>query len=169
MQELLLSGRLDIALISFPDPLPGISLEPVAREFLYLAGCAEDFPLGERCSVTEALALPQVVAHRPNRERLALEAAAAKVGLSMEIAVEVDGLALMKMLAARKRGYLLLPATALLAEARDPAWRLSRLEGFEMTRYVARRATSVRSRLVAAVQEVLLEEVDRLKAEGLMR
>ena len=169
VQEMLLAGRLDIALISFPDPLPGISLEPVAREFLYLAGSAEDFPLGDRCSVAEALALPLVVAHRPNRERLALEGAAAKVGLSVEIAMEVDGLALGKMLAARKRGYLLLPATALLAEAHDPTWRLSRIEGFEMTRYVARRATSVRSRLVAAVQEALLEQVEYLKAEGLMR
>ncbi len=164
LQEMLLKGRLDLALLTLPDPLPGLDFDPVARENIYLVGPAGGLPIkGEECTFRQALSVPQVAAHRPNRERTALEEYAKRYDVELQVAVEADGLTLMKTLALQGRGAIILPETALQEEKNDDAWSLVRISDYKLTRYLAKRSTQVQSRAVIAVQSLLLQEIEALK------
>lgn len=169
LQEMLVKGRLDFAILTFPDPLPGIDVEPIAREHIYLVGPPAILLIeGDQCTMAEALAIPQVASHKPNRERSALEAMARKYGVTLQVTVEADGLPLMKMLSQQGRGALLLPETALLAEKNDPQWRIVRVRDFAITRFLARRTAQAQSKAAAAALTILLEEIEALKRDGIM-
>lgn len=169
LQELLLKGRLDMAILTFPDALPGIDIDPLAREHVYFAGRAEDFPIeGDTVPMRDALRHPMVISHRPSRERSGLEATARRFDVEMTVAVEADGLPLMKMLAQQGRGYLMLPETALYMEKDDPSWRVVRIEDYQLVRFLARRSTQVPSKAASAVYDILMSEIEALKAQGMM-
>ena len=169
LQEMLLKGRLDFAILTFPDPLPGLDVDPIAREHVYLVGPADNFPFdGDECTMTQALGVPLVASHHPSRERRALEGLSKKHGIPLTVTVEADGLPLMKLLSQQGRGAIFLPETAVQAEKDDPRWRLARIRDFAITRFLARRSSQTQSKAMATVLTILLEEVEALKVLGIM-
>ena len=169
LQDRLLKGQLDLAIVTFPDPLPGLDLEPIAREKLYVAGPASDFPIAKlECTIAEALSIPQVVAHKPNRERIALEDIAKKNNISLKVAVEADGLSLMKLFSQQGRGAIILPETALRMEMSNSNWKVIPIEDLSLTRWLARRSSNLQNKPVEKVYNILLEEIANLKKVGMM-
>lgn len=164
LQEMLIKGRLDLAILTLPDPVAGLDLDPIAREHIYLAGPAGSLPFtGKKCAFREALSVPQVAPHHPHRERAALEEFAKKFGVELQISVEADGLTLMKMLSLQGRGAVILPETALQEEKNDDAWSVLEISDYKLTRYLAKRSALVQSRAAIAVQSLLLQEIEALK------
>src|SRR3546814_16686400 len=99
LQELLVKGRLDLAIITFPDPIPGIDVQPLAREKFYLLAPADMHPLPYgTCSTQQALGVPLILSHLPQRERCHIEALSKKssseerrVGKSVSVRVDPGG------------------------------------------------------------------------------
>ncbi|WP_052730560.1 LysR family transcriptional regulator [Sphingomonas sp. SRS2] len=169
LQELLVKGRLDLAIITFPDPIAGIDVQPLARERFYLLAPANMHPLpSETCTIQQALGVPLILSHLPQRERSNIEALAKKSGITLNVGVEADSLSLMKSLSMLGYGSLLLPETAVLEEKGNPAWHATALSDLTLTRYIARRVTPTPSNAVTCVHEILMEEIENLKSVGVM-
>lgn len=167
LQEHLMRGLLDAAILSFPDALPGRDLELLAREPLYLVSAASQAPdLGDICKVDDVLRFPLIVAHRPHRERLRLERLAKSRGVELLVATEVDRLPLTISLARRGLGFAILPHTALTDYFDDAAWSITRIADFSLSRYLASRPSALPSPVFSVVEAALREEINQLRDEG---
>lgn len=94
MQESLITGRLDIALLYNASATPGIEITPLLEEDLFLVQgqtqathSLRDQPIALR----DVAALPLIIPTRPNAIRMLVEAELANIGCYPHIALEIDG------------------------------------------------------------------------------
>lgn len=95
LQDGLVSGRLDIAVLYNAQPTEEIDLTPLTDEALVLVtkrppGLAED-PPPEPITLKALAELPLVIPSRPNAIRMHVEALMASIGCRPNIALEIDG------------------------------------------------------------------------------
>ncbi|WP_341645546.1 LysR substrate-binding domain-containing protein [Thauera sp. SDU_THAU2] len=91
MQESLMSGRLDIALVYNSSPSQDIDLIPLLEEPLFLIQRRDAAPPDETPITLQALARqPIIIPSRPNTIRMLVETELANLGLHPRIALEVD-------------------------------------------------------------------------------
>lgn len=107
--EQLLSGRLDVAVLLNPAASQRVALEPVATEALYLIGAN---PVGRRGSVVRLggiASLPLIFPGAPHPIRSLVESEAARLGLRLNIALEIDVVGSIVDLVAAGYGYSIVP------------------------------------------------------------
>jgi LysR family transcriptional regulator, nitrogen assimilation regulatory protein len=113
LQEDLIRGRLDVALLHNPSACPEISLQPIARQKLFLVQRSQ----GQSSKVAVALAdldgYPLVIPSRPNAIRMLLESELAKLGKAPRVALEIDGVSAILDLVADGAGYAVLSSDAI--------------------------------------------------------
>ncbi|EYC50862.1 LysR family transcriptional regulator [Hylemonella gracilis str. Niagara R] len=175
MQEGLLTGRLDLALLYNPPPSTEFESLPLMDDMMLLIGPsnagrtshAPDLPgagpagagkksaqtgtlelLGETISLHEVGALPLVIPSRPNALRMLVEAEMGNIGCKPTIALEIDGVAAILDLVADGLGYAVLPRHALISATRPDAYRARPISLGRPDH--AARATPLLSRLVIA-------------------
>src|SRR5665647_1522577 len=95
MQESLVNGRLDIAVLYNAQPSADIDTAPLLEEDLLLVqarppGLQED-PSPAPISLQAVSQLPLVIPSRPNAIRMHLESEMANIGCRLKIALEIDG------------------------------------------------------------------------------
>ena len=124
MQEGLLTGRLDIALLYNPQPSPELETQPLMDEELLLIGPrrTRSKAATEPISLREASALPLVIPSRPNAIRMVVETEMAGIGCKPEISLEIDGVAAILDLVADGAGYAILPKYSLATTTRPEAY-----------------------------------------------
>jgi LysR family transcriptional regulator, nitrogen assimilation regulatory protein len=114
MQELLIAGRLDIALLFNPTPSPDVDATLLLEEDLFLIQRKEDAAGSSKpISLRELAALPLVIPSRPNAIRTLVEVEMAGIGCRPTIALEIDGVAAILDLVADGAGCAVLSATAM--------------------------------------------------------
>ena len=128
MQEWLLNGRLDIAVLYNAQPAAGIELAPLLDEELLLVqarppGLAED-PPPSAITLKEVAKLPLVIPSRPNAIRMHVESEMAGIGCRPLIALEIDGVSAILDLVADGAGCALLPANAVASSIRPSAFTM---------------------------------------------
>jgi LysR family nitrogen assimilation transcriptional regulator len=116
MQENLLSGRLDIALLYNATSTPGLELWPLVQEELWLVqprppGLLED-PPPPPISLKEVSQIPLVIPSRPNAIRMHVESEMADLGCRPQIALEIDGVTAILELVADGAGSAILSRNA---------------------------------------------------------
>ena len=126
MQESLLSGRIDIALLYNPNNTPGLELTPLLREELWLIqarppGLQED-PPPPAISLKEVASLPLVIPSRPNAIRMHVEAQMADVGCRPQVALEIDGVTAILELVADGAGSAILSRNAVTRSIKPSAF-----------------------------------------------
>ncbi len=126
MQENLMSGRLDIAVLYNPSPMPGIELRALVEEELLLVqprppGLQED-PPPPPVTLREVAALPLVIPSRPNALRMHVESEMADIGCRPNIALEIDGVSAILDLVADGAGVAILPRNAVMRSVRPSAY-----------------------------------------------
>jgi LysR family transcriptional regulator, nitrogen assimilation regulatory protein len=126
MQENLLNGRLDIAVLYNPSKLPGIELHPLLEEELLLVqarppGLQED-PPPPPITLKEVAKLPLVIPSRPNAIRMHVESEMAAIGCSPHIALEIDGVSAILDLVADGAGHAILSRNAVMRSVRPSAY-----------------------------------------------
>lgn len=117
MQEWLLAGQLDIALLYNPNPSPELTLEPLTNERLVLVG-----PRGQQAQAKplalRALAdIPLVIPNRPHTVRMLLETEMAQIGARPLVRLEIDGVPAILDLVADGAGHAVLTRQAVLTSA----------------------------------------------------
>ncbi len=128
MQENLMNGRLDIAVLYNPSPLPGIELQALVEEELLLVqarppGLQED-PPPPPVSLRDMAGLPLVIPSRPNALRMHVESEMAAIGCKPSIALEIDGVSAILDLVADGAGVAILPRNAVMRSVRPSAYTL---------------------------------------------
>ena len=126
MQEWLLNGRLDIAVLYNAQPANGIEMMPLLTEYLMLVqarppGLLED-PPPPPIALHDVARLPLVIPSRPNSIRMHVEAEMAGIGCRPLIALEIDGVSAILDLVADGAGCAVLPRNAVASSIRPSAF-----------------------------------------------
>lgn len=127
MQESLVSGRLDIALLYNASSGPDTELTPLLEEDLYLVQARparRSSPNREVVSLRDLAKSPLVIPSRPNAIRMQVEGALAAQGLRPTIAMEVDGVAAILELVAGGGVSAILSANAVQTSGRPSAFSM---------------------------------------------
>jgi LysR family transcriptional regulator, nitrogen assimilation regulatory protein len=157
MQELLVAGRLDIALLYNPTPSPDIDANLLLEEDLFLIepkkGSADT--TAKPITLRDLAEVPLVIPSRPNAIRTLVEVEMANIGCRPTIALEIDGVAAILDLVADGAGCAVLSANAARALGK-PATFVARpirprLRSKLMLAISSRRPTTLTQQSVMAV------------------
>ena len=126
MQEGLLNGRLDIAMLYNANASNGLELTPLVREELLLVqarrpGLQEDPPPAP-ITLKDVAALPLVIPSRPNAIRMHVESELARIGCHPHIAYEIDGVPAILELVADGAGAAILSRNAVASSIKPSAF-----------------------------------------------
>lgn len=166
LYEGVLLGQLDIALLYNPVASPNIKITPIVSEPLYLISAS---PVGsDSASVTLAALteLPLILPHGNHSIRVAIESAAARLGLAVNIKLQVDASYPTMELVAQGMGHSIMPR---LVERGGhlPAlsWQKITEPALETTLCMALPAQQPSNPLVIAAAEVVRTSLGELLAD----
>lgn len=128
MQESLLNGRLDIAVLYNAQSSPDTEISPLQDEDLFLVqlrppGVRQD-AVARPIALRDVAPLPLVIPSRPNAIRMQVETEMANIGCRPQIALEIDGVPAILDLVADGAGSAVLPRHAVDNAARPSAFTL---------------------------------------------
>ena len=127
MQESLLTGRLDIALLYNPQPSRDVDGETVLEEDLFLVSAAKGTGAARRGAPLPLQRLaeqPLVIPTRPNAIRMLVEAELAAIGRRPQIALEIDGVPAILALVADGAGHAVLSRNAVALAGRSQRYAI---------------------------------------------
>lgn len=124
MQESLVSGRLDLALLYNAEPSPDVETYPLLDEELYLVARKGDKAGNQPLPLRELAKLPLVIPSRPNAMRMQVETELANLGLHPNIALEIDAISAIQELVADGAGYAVLSKSAVCSFSRPDAFNV---------------------------------------------
>ena len=132
VRESLLSGRIDIGIMSCEAHHPDLLHTPLFREAMWLVGRPQDWPfLDEALPSARLDKLPLVAG---SFMRTLLEKSLSKDQVRLNIVAEVDSLSLAKEAVRAGAGYFVTPISALYRELNQGEFTGARLEGLEVSR-----------------------------------
>lgn len=91
LQDALLSGQIDLALLYNASGDPDLAVEPLLEEPLYLVTRYVSGAQPRPMPLPAIADLPLVIPRRPNAFRVMVDDALARIGLSVRVAMEADG------------------------------------------------------------------------------
>ncbi|MBK9443829.1 MAG: LysR family transcriptional regulator [Comamonadaceae bacterium] len=128
MQESLIAGRLDIAVLYNAQPTAETEVTPLFEEDLLLVQrrttAASDDPAPGSISLKEVALLPLVIPSRLNAVRMHVESEMANRGLRLKIALEIDGVSAILDLVADGAGSAVLTRNAVANSLRPAAYHV---------------------------------------------
>ncbi|MFV0332866.1 MAG: LysR substrate-binding domain-containing protein [Tropicimonas sp.] len=131
ISELVMTGKLDIALIYDPGRLPGLSFEPVQTEELYLVSITpSDGDAGEAGEVTlaEAVRHPLILPGQIHTLRQVIDTALARARLKAQVRGQTESISILAEAMAEGMGRTILPRSAARAlQRRLPEARFYRI------------------------------------------
>ncbi|MBP6006639.1 MAG: LysR family transcriptional regulator [Rhodoferax sp.] len=126
MQESLINGRLDLAVLYNAQPVPELEISRLLEEDLLLVQRRSDFLPTESSpdaiTLRELATLQLVIPTRPNAIRMQVESALANVGCRLNIALEIDGVSAILDLVANGSGAAVLSRNAVDSSVRPNAF-----------------------------------------------
>ncbi len=135
MQEGLLSGRLDLAVLYENANRQGLEISHLLDEALVLvqlrqppAKNATKRAGREAISLQEVAQLPLVIPSRPNAIRMHVESEMALLGCKPMVALEIDGISAILDLVQDQAGSAILPRNAVVRSLRPKAFRTRSIE-----------------------------------------
>ena len=163
MQESLVNGRLDIAVLYNTQPGSEVDISPLLEEDLLLVqarppGLLED-PAAGPVMLKDVAQLPLVIPSRPNAIRMHVESEMANLGYRLKIALEIDGVSAILDLVADGAGSAVLSRNAVASSVRPSAFTVRTIVQPALRTKVSL-ATSA-SRPVTLTQQATLELIRR--------
>ncbi|RIX49795.1 MAG: LysR family transcriptional regulator [Rhodocyclales bacterium GT-UBC] len=167
MQEALISGRLDLALLYNASPSPDVDLTPLLDEEMFLVSRKGDEQVPARLPMSELPGFPLIVPSRPNAIRMLIEGELANLGLRPSIALEVDGVSTILDLVGEGFGYAVLSRNAVANLAGTQVFQLSPIVDPVLFSKLSLALNSHRQ--VTATQRALIEIVQKVAGERLAK
>lgn len=170
MQEALVNGRLDIALLYNAMPTPDVELAPLLEEALYLVKPVAPPTKPQRSmSTTKRARLPNialidiapqplVIPTRPNAIRNLVETRLGDLGLRPTIALEIDGVSAILELVADGAGCAVLPQSAVGSALAMQRFEIAQIDGLLSRLSIATSA----QRPITLTQRAMLELIGSL-------
>lgn len=162
LYDKVLLGQVDFALVLSPAGSPNLQIEPMATEQLYLVGPKGDLPESETIALRDLVSYPLILPYSNQWTRPALETEAARLGLQLNIILEIDSTASTIEIVAKGGGYAILPGSLQkLGSLPNLSWQRIIDPHLEATMCLISQAKQARSLLSQAastvVKETLLE------------
>jgi LysR family transcriptional regulator, nitrogen assimilation regulatory protein len=180
MQESLIAGRLDIALLYNAVPTPEVEVSPLLQEDLMLVQCAQ---LGKAVSTAtskgkavkttmspsskattlpvitlrELVEIPLIIPTRPNALRTLVDTELHNIGGHLQIALEIDGVAAILDLVADGAGSAVLPKNAVITSANPALFSMRPIKGLRSRLGLAVSAQRPATLTQRAMQEIIRE------------
>jgi LysR family nitrogen assimilation transcriptional regulator len=113
LAEQVVMGKLDFAIVLNPSASPKLVIDPVGTEVLYLIGSN---PVGhdpENVKLSSLAGLPLIMPHAIHTIRPLLEYEAARLGVMLNIALEIDSVRSISELVQKNRGYTVMPRNSM--------------------------------------------------------
>ena len=176
MQEALVNGRLDIALLYNAMPATDIELAPLLEEAMYLVKPAAPSLKPQRSAspgrqaeskakagvtkiaLTEIAALPLVIPTRPNALRNLVETRLGDIGLRPTIALEIDGVSAILELVADGAGCGVLPQSA-VASLQGRAEAMQRFEILQIDGLLSRLSIATSAQRPSTLTQRAMQEL----------
>ena len=115
LQEWLVLGRVEVALLFDPTPMPQLEFEPLCRDELVLVGHrAANVPMPASISFAQLARYPLILPPLPNAIRRLVESGCRRARITLDIAVEVDTVQAILELVTRDQGYGVLPSGTIM-------------------------------------------------------
>lgn len=155
MQEWLLAGRLDIALLYNPMPSPELDISPLTCEGLYLIGPCTEHPITAPVMLSALASIPLIIPNRPHTVRMLLESKMSLIGCKPQISLEIDSVPAILDLVADGAGYAVLTEHAVLTSARPAAYHVQPIVQPELLSRLCLATAS--GRITTLTQNAMLE------------
>jgi LysR family nitrogen assimilation transcriptional regulator len=167
MQEAVINGRLDVAVMYDVNQSPDIELIPIFEQSLYLVQRRVDDVEEGTIELKELANIPLVIPRRPNIIRMHVESALSNIGLHPNIAIEVDVVSAIMDLVLEGEGSAILPYCTIYALGGLENFTIRLIENPPITTnlFIAisahRPLTKVQKNLIEIVTRKLHELIDR--------
>ena len=163
MQESLVNGRLDIAVLYNTQPGSEVDISPLLEEDLLLVqarppGLLED-PASGPVKLKDVAQLPLVIPSRPNAIRMHVESEMANLGCRLKIALEIDGVSAILDLVADGAGSAVLSRNAVASSVRPSAFTVRTIVQPALRTKVSLATSALRP--VTLTQQATLELIRR--------
>ena len=163
MQESLVNGRLDIAVLYNTQPGSEVDISPLLEEDLLLVqarppGLLED-PAAGPVTLKDVAQLPLVIPSRPNAIRMHVESEMANLGCRLKIALEIDGVSAILDLVADGAGSAVLSRNAVASSVRPSAFTVRTIVQPALRTKVSLATSALRP--VTLTQQATLELIRR--------
>jgi LysR family transcriptional regulator, nitrogen assimilation regulatory protein len=170
MQEALVNGRLDIALLYNAFATPEVELAPLLEEALYLVKPASALkqsaksksslspakkPKLAKVKLQDIADLPLVIPTKPNAIRNLVETRLGDLGLRPKIALEIDGVSAILELVADGAGCAVLPQSAVLSAQAMQRFDVAQIDGLLSRLSLATSALRPSTLTQRAMQELI--------------
>ncbi len=166
MQESLLTGQLDIALVYNALPTPGIELRPLLQdELLLVQGRLDQVAENGPVELADIADYPLIIPGRPNALRMHVETALLNISAQPRIAMEVNSVATILDLVADGVGCAILSPHAVLTAAQPERFTLQRIVNPGLFPLLSV-ATSA-DRPATSTQQATLDMLERIAREVL--
>ena len=166
MQESLLTGQLDIALVYNALPTPGIELRPLLQdELLLVQGRLDQVTENGPVELADIADYPLIIPGRPNALRMHVETALLNISAQPRIAMEVNSVATILDLVADGVGCAILSPHAVLTAAQPERFTLRRIVNPGLLPLLSL-ATSA-DRPATSTQQATLDMLERIAREVL--
>lgn len=167
LEEWMEAGRLDLAVLYDAQPLPGIALEPVLVEDLWLVGGPNALSASRKEVAFRALPRYRLVLPSPSHShRRLVEGLALSHNVRLDVAAEIDSLSVQKAMVADGGTFTIVPHGAIHAELAAGTLSALRIVSPSISRTVslARALTRSDSQACNAIARLMLD-----LARGLVR
>jgi len=167
MQEAVINGRLDVAVMYDVNPSPDIELIPIFEQSLYLVQPRVDDAEEGPIELKELANIPLVIPRRPNIIRMHVDSALSNIGLHPNIAIEVDVVSAIMDLVLEGEGSAILPYYTIHALGCSENFTVRLIENPPITTnlFIAisahRPLTKVQKNLIEIVTKKLNSLIDR--------
>jgi LysR family nitrogen assimilation transcriptional regulator len=159
MQESLLAGRLDIALLYNPTVSAELDLRPLTSERLYLVSPKGPHPSGAPISLNTLAGIPLVIPNRPHTIRMLLESQLTQIGQRPNIRLEIDGVAAILDLVADGAGYAVLSEHAVTTSAQPDRYHIRPIA--EPSLYSQLYLATASGRITTLTQQAVLDLIHK--------
>jgi LysR family transcriptional regulator, nitrogen assimilation regulatory protein len=113
LTEQVLVGKLDFAILLNPVASPNLVIDPIATENLYLIGSKPVGPKKEEVKLENVADVRLIMPHTMHTIRPLLEYEAARLGVTLNVAFEIDAVRSIVDLVERGHGYTVMPINSL--------------------------------------------------------
>jgi LysR family transcriptional regulator, nitrogen assimilation regulatory protein len=160
MQESLINGHLDIALLYGATTAPGLTIKPLLEEDLYLVQRLVSRKIAQSVTLRDVAALPLIIPTRPNSIRMLVEAELTNRGYQPQIALEIDGVPAILDLVLDGAGCAVLSENAVATSGHPELFSVRPILGLRSKLSVAvsslRPATLTQQAMLELVQQLIL-------------
>lgn len=180
LQEWLLDGRLDVAVLYNPPPLDALESEIIMHEHMVVVEPPDQKQRGRQqagkpqigtCRIRDLADMPLIMPGLPHNNRRIVEQAAIQHGVNLRVRLEVDSVTLAKTMVKNALGCTILAYSAVHEEVMRGELKVRVIERPALVSTVAvamlreRRA----DRLPNELRRTVIAEVNRLVSDGVWR